>query len=84
MTAGPELGVSGFAHVRVRVIPAEGEDPQEEALISPVYLALGVSPLRLHFGRFVVSALEVNLGTAFFRSTSVRVQLGLLSIGGVL
>jgi hypothetical protein len=82
---GPEIGVSGFAKLRVRPIPAEGEDEKEAALLSPVYVAVGAAPLRFHLGRFFVSALECHVGTSSFpRSSAIRLHLGLLNVGGTL
>ncbi|OJT19752.1 hypothetical protein BO221_36040 [Archangium sp. Cb G35] len=82
-SVGPELGLSGMSVLYRRIIPAEGEDPQEQSRLSPFYFAIGAAPLRFHFGRFTVSALEFHVGTVSFpHNSAVRLQLGLLH-GGI-
>ena len=83
--AGPELGVSGFNSLN----PSESTWPQgevrrlEDSRFGPAYLAFGASPLRFRVGRFGLSALQVRVGTPLPRpGSTLRVQLGLLSVGG--
>ncbi|MET0402913.1 MAG: hypothetical protein ABW123_10940 [Cystobacter sp.] len=82
---GPELGVSGFNSLK----PTESTWPQgevrrfEDSRFGPAYLAFHASPLRFHLGRFTVSALQLGLGTPLLRpGSTLRVQLGWLSVGG--
>ncbi len=82
--AGVELGWSGLSQVDLswRGGLPPGAHTQEEALLGPWYLGFGVSPLRFAFGRWTVSALELQLGaTAFPLGAGARVQLGLLKAG---
>jgi hypothetical protein len=83
--AGPELGVTGFTQLP----PSDLTWPQgrvrqyEDERFGPAYLAFGASPLRLRLGQFSVSALQVRVGTSLPQpGTTLRVQLGLLSLGG--
>jgi hypothetical protein len=83
--AGPEIGVSGYAALRIRRIPSPLEDAREDALLSPVYVSMGASPVRLHLGRWVLSALEAQVGySAFPAGSSWRLQVGLVALGGTL
>src|SRR6185369_16861899 len=83
--AGPEIGLSGYARLRIRRIPSPWEDAREDALLSPVYVSIGASPLRFHLGRWVLSALEAAVGySAFPSGTSWRLQVGLVGLGGTL
>jgi len=51
----------------------------EQARLTPLYVAATASPLRFHFDRFAVSALDLQLGAFGSPFGSVlRVQLGLL------
>jgi hypothetical protein len=85
--AGPELGVSGFARLVPRPRWAENFallDLEDERL-GLGYLTFGVAPLRFRFGSFLVSALELHLGTsAFPLGSALRTQVGLLRVGGSL
>jgi hypothetical protein len=84
-TIGPEVGVSGFNSLK----PTETTWPQgpvrqyEDARFGPAYVAFGASPLRLRLGRFGVSALQLRVGTPLSQpGATLRVQLGLVSVGG--
>src|SRR5262249_48177965 len=80
---GPELGVSGFAKlVDGGTSPTKELRDVEDRRFGPAYVAFGMAPVRLHFGRVVVSALEVQLGTnATAIGSTIRTQLGLLRLG---
>ncbi|MFL5354636.1 hypothetical protein [Archangium sp.] len=80
---GPELGLSGFARLARRtLLPMQELKPIEDARFGPVYVAFGVAPVRLHFGRVVVSALELQLGTnTASMGSAIRTQLGLVRLG---
>jgi hypothetical protein len=82
VSAGPEVGVSGFARMYQRRIPAEDEDRLESARLSPFYFALGAAPLRLHYHRASVSFLEFHFGSSSFPpGNAVRLYLGLIRVG---
>jgi hypothetical protein len=84
---GPELGLSGFARLDYphRGYPTRDLADLEDARLSPLYVALSAAPLRLRLGRFVVSALEFQVGTTVPSFGAVaRVQLGLLRLGASL
>lgn len=80
---GPELGLSGFAKLAPKTIfPMQELKPLEDERFGPGYVAFGVAPVRLHFGRVVASALELQLGTNLSSlGTAVRMQLGLVRLG---
>jgi hypothetical protein len=80
---GPELGVSGFARLfQFTLLPLQELRPPEDARLSPVYVAFDAAPLRLHLGRFMLSALELQLGTGVNAFGSVlRTQFGVLRLG---
>jgi hypothetical protein len=79
---GPELGVSGFARlIGDTLLPKELRDV-EDSRFGPAYVAFNMAPVRLHFGRVVVSALELQMGTnATVIGSTIRTQLGLLRLG---
>ncbi len=81
--AGPEVGVSGFALLVQRtVLPSEELFAREDERLGLLYVAFNAAPLRLRFGRFLVSALELQVGTAApSMGSTLRVQLGLLRMG---
>ncbi len=85
---GPEVGVTGFTR-SMRLYEGTGYPDAVidlvEARMSPVYVALSASPLRFQFNRFTFSAAEVQVGTTVPRLTSaLRIQLGILHLGGSL
>lgn len=84
--AGPEVGLSGFPHLIQRtLLPMPEFKEKEDARLGPVYLGIGVAPLRFHLGRFTLSALEFQLSTtALPIGVAVRTQLGLLDVGVLL
>ncbi|MGZ3459370.1 MAG: hypothetical protein ACXU86_12805 [Archangium sp.] len=82
---GPEVGVTGFNSLK----PTESTWPQgqvrqyEDQRFGPAYVAFGASPLRFRLGRFGVSALQFRVGTPLPQpGSTLRVQLGLVSVGG--
>lgn len=83
VAAGPEVGVSGFARLMTlpKPFPPEGGRDEEQARLNPVYLGMGVSPMRVHLGRFTASALELRLGTGSLRDSAIRFDVGLLRVG---
>lgn len=83
VAAGPEVGVTGFARLlpAPRPFPTQGGNAEEQARLSPVYVGMGVSPLRMHFGRFTASALELRLGAASLSDSAMRFDIGLLRVG---
>lgn len=83
VAAGPEVGVSGFARLMTmpEPFPLEGARDEEQARLNPVYVGMGVSPLRVHLGRFTASALELRLGTSSLRDSAIRFDIGLLRVG---
>jgi hypothetical protein len=80
---GPELGVSGFAKLETQtLVPLWQLKALEDERFGPVYASFTAAPIRLHFGRAVVSALELSLGTNLSApGAAVRAQLGLLRLG---
>ncbi len=83
---GPEVGVTGFTR-SMRLFEGTGYPDVyvslAEQTMSPVYVALSASPLRFQFNRFTVSAAEVQVGMPVPHLTSaLRVQLGILHVGG--
>ncbi|WPB73722.1 hypothetical protein KYC5002_32365 [Archangium violaceum] len=80
---GPELGLSGYAKLATgTLLPMQELKAQEDARLGPVYVAFNAAPVRLHFGRVVASALELQLGTSPVSfGSAVRVQVGLLKLG---
>lgn len=87
VSMGPELGVSGFARLDYprRGYPTRDLPDLEDTRLSPVYVAFSTAPLRLRLGRFVVSALEFQVGTSVPSfGAALRVQLGLLRLGASL
>jgi hypothetical protein len=83
VAAGPEVGVTGFARLMTspKPFPLPGGTDEEQARLSPVYVSMAVSPLRLHLGRFLASALELRLGTGSWRDSAIRFDVGLLRVG---
>ncbi|WP_257450112.1 hypothetical protein [Archangium lipolyticum] len=85
---GPEVGVSGFTHL----------DRYSESPVYPrgvlgvvqehqgyVYAGLALAPLRFQLGRFTVSAAELQAATPLKDvGSAVRLQFGLLHLGGTL
>lgn len=86
-TLGPEIGLSTLGSQFFRY-PAPFPDDLtvlNEKKLSPLYMALVVSPLRFCFSRVTVSALELSLGAPINGIGSVvRFQLGVLHVGGTL
>lgn len=85
---GVELGVSGLTRLfraqEGTEYPSDLVDSVEPSL-SPVYVAAVAAPLRFQFGRFTVSAAELQIGsTVTDLDGSLRLQFGLLQIGGTL
>ncbi len=82
--AGPELGVSGMAHLVEfpDTLPTWGPFEKESARVSPVYLTMSVSPAQFRYKWLLVSALELQIGTSSWPAQSIlRYQLGLLRVG---
>jgi hypothetical protein len=80
--AGPELGVSGLGRLPGAVLASNGVYLKENTYLGPVYLAFGMAPLRFRVGRFLVSALELHVGTTSpVPGVVVRLQLGLVNVG---
>jgi len=82
--AGPELGVSGMARLIEfpAPLPTWGPNELESARLSPMYLAMSVSPAQFRYKWLLVSALEVNVGTSSWPVQSIlRYQVGLLRVG---
>jgi len=86
-TLGPELGVTTLGR---RFMWLQAPFPDDltrlhETKLSPLYLAFVATPLRFCFSRFTVSALELSLGAPVNGiGTVVRLQLGILHLGGTL
>jgi hypothetical protein len=83
-SVGPELGVSGFSRLTTRLLfpPTSDLFHQEDLRAGPLYLAFGASPLEFHFGRFSVSAMEIQFGTVLSApSTVMRYQVLLAKVG---
>jgi hypothetical protein len=80
---GPELGLSGFAKLVTPVLlPLQEARALEDERFGPVYVAFTAAPVRLHFGRVVASALELQLGTNMpSPGSAIRMQLSLLRVG---
>lgn len=80
---GPELGVSGLTRAPARTTGFPGDlDALEDARATPLYLSFDAAPLQFQFGRVLVSALELSLGSTLFPSGGVfRADLGLLHVG---
>jgi hypothetical protein len=85
---GPEVGVSGFTRA-LQVVdnpsspvgyPGELQDQMGQA-----YAGLAVAPLRFLVGRFTLSAAELEAGVPLNNpSSALRLQVGLIHIGGAL
>ncbi|AKJ02451.1 Hypothetical protein AA314_04077 [Archangium gephyra] len=82
--AGFELGLTGLnQRFYSLVYPDNRLEGYEDATLGPAYGAFTLSPMRFQLGRVQWSALQLNLGTGLGpRDASVRVQVGLLSLGG--
>lgn len=79
---GPELGLSGFGKLIHIPLPSDDLAGLEDERLGPVYAALHAAPLRLRFGWFAVSALELSVGTSLASpGTALRLHLGLLRLG---
>jgi hypothetical protein len=80
---GPELGLSGFAHLPPNfVLPATELLAREDARLGPLYVALTAAPLRFRFGNFRVSALELRIGvTGPPFGPVTRLDVGLFHLG---
>ena len=83
VAAGPEVGVSGFARLMTapKPFPLPGGTDEEQDRLSPVYVGMAVSPLRMHLGHFTASALELRLGTSSWLDSAIRFDVGLLRVG---
>ena len=83
VAAGPELGVSGFARLYAyNLLPYQELNAEEDKRMGPVYVGFSAAPVRLHLGRFLLSALELQLGTGVNAFGSVlRTQLGVVRVG---
>ena len=83
---GPEVGLSGFARLVPLTLPPRHELEQlEDQRMGPVYVAMSVAPLRFRLGSFLLSAAELHVGTAAPHfGSALRVQVGLIRVGGVL
>jgi len=81
---GVELGLTGLNWRRtISVLPENRLEELEDATLGPAYGSFLMSPARFQVGRFQVSALQLHVGTGLQAlGSSVRVQLGLLSLGG--
>ncbi|QRK09170.1 hypothetical protein JQX13_03145 [Archangium violaceum] len=83
---GPEVGVSGFTHLsRYSESPAypRGVRGVVQERLGLTYAGLALAPLRFQLGRFTVSAAELQAATPLEDfGSAVRVQLGLLHLGG--
>ncbi|MFY0565969.1 hypothetical protein ACN28E_19280 [Archangium lansingense] len=81
---GLELGLTGFnQRLYTPVLPDNQLEPLEDETLGPAYGSFTMSPARFQVGRFQLSALQLHLGTGLKTpGSSVRVQLGLVSIGG--
>ncbi|HLL53531.1 MAG TPA: hypothetical protein VK447_08300 [Myxococcaceae bacterium] len=80
---GLELGVTGFARL---IPPVRSRSYEmlafEEQRLTPLYLLVGAAPLRWHFGRFSVSALEVHLGSSLpSLGAALRMQVRFVGVG---
>ncbi|MCY1078716.1 hypothetical protein [Archangium lansingense] len=83
VAAGPEVGVSGFARLMTlpEPFPRAGATDEEQTRLSPVYVGMGVSPLRVNLGHFTASALELRLSTGSLQDSAIRFDIGLLRVG---
>lgn len=81
---GFELGLTGFnQRVAIRLLPDNRLEGLEDATLGPAYGSFVITPLRFQVGRFQASALQLHVGTGLRSpSASLRLQLGLLSLGG--
>ena len=81
---GIELGLSGFnQRFNSPAFPYNRLEGFEDATLGPAYGAFTLSPLRFQVSRFHLSALQVSTGTSLGAlGSNVRVQVGLLSLGG--
>lgn len=84
--AGVELGLSGFnQRYYTPLFTDNRQEGYEDARLGPAYGSFSASPFRFQLGRFQVSALQLGLGTSLHAlGSSVRIQVGLLSVGGSL
>jgi hypothetical protein len=81
---GPELGISGFTRL-MRPPYADDLFDDREKRLSPFYVAVSAAPLRFQSGRFTLSAAEFQVGTSLLQpGGALRLQLGLLHLGGTL
>lgn len=86
-TLGPEFGASTLGTRFIGYAPPLPDDQTtlHAQKLGPFYLALVASPLRFHFSRFTVSALELSIGAPIIGIGSVsRFQLGIFALGGTL
>jgi hypothetical protein len=83
---GLELGLTGLNWRGYNaLLPDNRLEGLEDATLGPAYGSFIMSPARFQLGRFQVSALQLHVGTGLQAlGSSVRVQLGLLSLGGSL
>jgi hypothetical protein len=83
VAAGPEVGVSGFARLVAlpKPFPLPGGTNDEQDRLSPVYVGMGVAPLRVNLGHFTASALELRLSTGSLSDSALRFDIGLLRVG---
>lgn len=81
---GLELGLTGFnQRLYTPLLPDNRLEGLEDATLGPTYGSFIMSPARFQVGRFQLSALQLHLGTGLKApGSSVRVQLGLVSLGG--
>ncbi|OJH40627.1 hypothetical protein [Cystobacter ferrugineus] len=83
---GPEIGVGGFTHLsRYSESPVypRGTLGVVQERQGHVYAGLALAPLRFQLGRFTVSAAELQAATPLKDfGSAVRVQLGILHLGG--
>jgi hypothetical protein len=81
--AGPELGVSGLIGLYEAPWRPFDYTQVEQRRVSPLYAAMGAAPLRFRVACFTLSALELRVGATLAPpGTAVRLQLGLLQVGG--
>jgi hypothetical protein len=82
VAVGPELGLSGFGKLVDLPLPADELFAMEDERLGPAYAAFHAAPLRFHFNRFSVSALELSLGTSLSSpGAALRLHFGLLRLG---
>ncbi len=85
--AGPELGIGGYARLaRPFYLAGEVLIAEEDARTGPAYLGFVMAPLRFRlFERFVVSALEAQVGTLVPHfGGAIRLQFSFLRLGVLL